>query len=46
MRGFIADCHLEMIEDAPHGMNWTHVEEINQQLISFLKIVEGKTRKK
>jgi pimeloyl-ACP methyl ester carboxylesterase len=46
MRNFIADCHSEMIEGAPHGMNWTHAEEINEQLISFLKIPEGKTMKK
>jgi non-heme chloroperoxidase len=46
MRGFIADCHSEMIEGAPHGMNWTHAEEINKQLISFLKIPEGKVMKK
>jgi non-heme chloroperoxidase len=46
MRAFISDCHLEMIEDAPHGMNWTHAEEINQQLINFLKVPEGKAAKK
>jgi non-heme chloroperoxidase len=46
MRSFIADCHSEMIEGAPHGMNWTHAEEINKQLISFLKIPEGKMMKK
>ena len=46
MRSLITDCHMEMIEGAPHGMNWTHAEEINKQLISFLRIPEGKAKKK
>jgi len=37
---FIKKCRLVMIEGAPHGMNWTHAEEVNRELLAFLK--EGK----
>jgi non-heme chloroperoxidase len=46
MPGLLRDCHLKRIEDAPHGMNWTHAAEVNNELISFLKIPEGKILKK
>jgi hypothetical protein len=25
------------IEGAPHGMNWTHAEEVNRELLMFLE---------
>lgn len=28
---------LVVIEDAPHGLIWTHADEVNQALLSFLK---------
>jgi pimeloyl-ACP methyl ester carboxylesterase len=34
---FIKKCRLAVIEGAPHGMNWTHAEEVNRELIAFLK---------
>ena len=28
---------LVVLKDAPHGLNWTHAEELNRALIAFLK---------
>ena len=28
---------LVVLKDAPHGLNWTHAEELNRALIEFLK---------
>jgi len=33
---FIRGSKLVVIEGAPHGMNWTHAEEINRELLTFL----------
>ena len=27
---------LVVLKDAPHGLNWTHAEELNRELLSFL----------
>jgi non-heme chloroperoxidase len=32
----IDDCQLEVIEGAPHGLLWTHAEDVNKSLLSFL----------
>jgi non-heme chloroperoxidase len=32
----IADCTLVEIPDAPHGMLWTHADEVNAALLDFL----------
>jgi pimeloyl-ACP methyl ester carboxylesterase len=33
---FIKGSRLVVIQGAPHGMNWTHAEEINRELLAFL----------
>jgi pimeloyl-ACP methyl ester carboxylesterase len=33
---FVKGRRLVIIEGAPHGMNWTHSEEINRELLAFL----------
>jgi pimeloyl-ACP methyl ester carboxylesterase len=33
---FVKGSRLVIIEGAPHGMNWTHAEEINRELLAFL----------
>jgi non-heme chloroperoxidase len=33
----IADCTLEIIPDAPHGLHLTHADQLNQKMIAFLK---------
>ncbi len=33
---FVKGSRLVIIEGAPHGMNWTHSEEINRELLAFL----------
>ena len=33
----VAGSKFVPIQDAPHGLNWTHAEELNQALIDFLK---------
>jgi len=32
----IDDCELVEIEGAPHGLLWTHADEVNEALLSFL----------
>jgi non-heme chloroperoxidase len=32
----IAGSDLLVLEDAPHGLNWTHAAEVNAKLLSFL----------
>ncbi|MEO7717836.1 MAG: alpha/beta hydrolase [Capsulimonas sp.] len=32
----IAGSDLLILEDAPHGLNWTHAAEVNAKLLSFL----------
>jgi non-heme chloroperoxidase len=29
--------HLTTLEGAPHGIPWTHADEINAELMTFLK---------
>ncbi|MFB9238786.1 alpha/beta fold hydrolase [Plantactinospora siamensis] len=33
----IPDCQLIVIENGPHGIPWTHADEINRELLTFLK---------
>jgi pimeloyl-ACP methyl ester carboxylesterase len=33
---FVKRSRLVVIDGAPHGMNWTHAEEINRELLTFL----------
>jgi non-heme chloroperoxidase len=33
----VAGARLITIDDGPHAVNWTHSEEVNQELIAFLK---------
>jgi pimeloyl-ACP methyl ester carboxylesterase len=28
---------LVVVKDGPHGVNWTHAEEVNQALLDLLK---------
>ncbi len=37
MPEFVKDCKLSVINGAPHGMNWTHAEEMHKELMAFLK---------
>ncbi len=46
MPEFIQDCHLKVFEGFPHAMNWTHAEEVNKELMAFLRVAEGKGMKK
>jgi len=36
MPDFIKGSRLVVIKGAPHGMNWTHAEELNRELLNFL----------
>jgi non-heme chloroperoxidase len=36
MPDFIGDCRLSVIKDGPHGLNWTHADEVNRELLAFL----------
>jgi pimeloyl-ACP methyl ester carboxylesterase len=36
MREFVPASRLVTIPGAPHGLNWTHAEEVNQALLAFL----------
>jgi non-heme chloroperoxidase len=33
----LPDCQLMVIENGPHGIPWTHADEINRELLTFLK---------
>ena len=33
----IKDSRLEVIEGAPHGLNYTHTEKLNELMLDFLK---------
>ena len=33
----ISDSRLEIIENAPHGLNYTHTEELNEMMLDFLR---------
>ena len=33
---FVNNCRVAVVEGAPHGLNWTHAEEVNRELLAFL----------
>ena len=33
----LPSARLHIVENGPHGLNWTHATEVNKQLLSFLK---------
>jgi non-heme chloroperoxidase len=37
MPALIKGSHLVVIKGGPHGLNWTHAEELNQVLLDFLR---------
>ena len=32
----IAGSRLVVVNGGPHGVNWTHAEQVNRELVSFL----------
>ncbi len=34
--GFVKGSKLVVIEGGPHGLNWTHADEVNRELLKFL----------
>jgi non-heme chloroperoxidase len=34
---FVQGSKLVVVEDGPHGLNWTHAEEVNRALLDFLR---------
>jgi non-heme chloroperoxidase len=34
--GLIKDVNLEVIEGGPHGIPWTHTDQVNKALLGFL----------
>ena len=34
---YIKVYRLVVVAGAPHGMNWTHAEEVNHELLAFLE---------
>lgn len=37
MPHLLKHCKLVEVKDAPHGLNWTHSEEVNQEILKFLE---------
>jgi len=33
---FVKDCRLVVVKGGPHGVTWTHAEEVNRELLAFL----------
>jgi pimeloyl-ACP methyl ester carboxylesterase len=33
----VKDCELVVIEGGPHAISWTHADQVNQSLVSFIK---------
>ncbi|MFA6505117.1 MAG: alpha/beta hydrolase [Treponemataceae bacterium] len=33
----VKDAQLVVVKDAPHGLTWTHADEVNKELLAFLK---------
>ena len=33
---FIKNSRLVVVKDAPHGLNWTHADQLNRELLTFL----------
>jgi pimeloyl-ACP methyl ester carboxylesterase len=36
LSGSIAGARLVVLEGAPHGLNWTHADEVNKKLLAFI----------
>lgn len=36
MKEFVKDSRLAVIPGGPHGLNWTHAEEVNRELLAFI----------
>ena len=32
----VKDSRLVVVKDGPHGLNWTHADQVNHELLSFL----------
>jgi pimeloyl-ACP methyl ester carboxylesterase len=43
MPEFVADCEVVEIAGAPHGMLWTHADEVNEALLRFAGSARGTT---
>jgi len=43
--GMVAGSRLVVIKGGPHGLNWTHAEEVNHELLDFLGEKKSETRK-
>ena len=41
MPDFVADCEVVEIAGAPHGMLWTHADEVNEALLRFAGSARG-----
>jgi non-heme chloroperoxidase len=41
----INEAHQLIVEDDPHCITWTHAEEVNAELLSFLGEKAGKSQK-
>ncbi|PSH03774.1 MAG: alpha/beta hydrolase [Acidobacteria bacterium] len=37
MPGFVKECKLEIVQGGPHGLTWTHAEQVNRVLLDFLQ---------
>jgi non-heme chloroperoxidase len=37
MLALVKGSRLVVIEGGPHGLNWTHAEDLNQALLEFLR---------
>ena len=37
MKRFAETCRLSVVPGGPHGLNWTHPEEVNKALLGFLR---------
>jgi pimeloyl-ACP methyl ester carboxylesterase len=36
MHNFVKGSRLAVIEGGPHGLNWTHADQTNSELLQFL----------
>ena len=37
MPELVKDCRLAVVKEGPHGLNWTHAEEVNRELLAFCR---------
>ena len=37
IQALVPTARLHVVEDGPHGLNWTHATEVNKALLTFLK---------